>query len=140
MQNLTVYLTAAFNQFFNPWAIQAISWKYYLVYCGWLIIELVFVVTYLVETKGDILITISEFILMFPRNIGRTLEETAALFDGEQQPQDLVQLGGEAATMTMSRGHGLILPVQQQSQKEEVELQLNIRTSYHPEYEIGMAS
>lgn len=41
--------------------------------------------TYVVETRG------------------RTLEETAALFDGEQQPQDLIQLGGEAATHTMAR-------------------------------------
>ena len=56
-----------------------------MVYCGWLIIELVFVVTYIVETKG------------------RTLEETAALFDGEREPQDLVQRGGEAATMNMDR-------------------------------------
>lgn len=63
--------------------------KQYLVYCGWLIIELVFVVTYIVETRG------------------RTLEETAALFDGEQSPQDLAQMGGEAATMTMGRMTGM---------------------------------
>ena len=31
---------------------------------------------------------------------GRTLEETAALFDGEQSPQALMQTGGEAATMS----------------------------------------
>lgn len=43
--------------------------------------------TYVVETKG------------------RTLEETAALFDGDQQPQDLIQLGGEAATQTMTRAN-----------------------------------
>ena len=61
----------------------------YLVYCGWLIIELVFVVTYIVETRG------------------RTLEETAALFDGEQSPQDLAQMGGEAATMTMGRANAM---------------------------------
>ena len=36
---------------------------------------------------------------------GRTLEETAALFDGEQPQQDLVQRGGEAATMNMGRAH-----------------------------------
>lgn len=58
------------------------------MYCGWLVIELVFIVTYIVETKG------------------RTLEETAVLFDGEQSPQDLAQMGGEAATMTMGRGNG----------------------------------
>jgi hypothetical protein len=34
---------------------------------------------------------------------GRTLEETAALFDGEQPQQDLARLGGHAATMA-SRG------------------------------------
>lgn len=56
------------------------------MYCGWLVIELVFVVGFIVETRG------------------RTLEETAALFDGEQQPQNLMHMGGEAATVTMSRG------------------------------------
>ncbi len=36
---------------------------------------------------------------------GRTLEETAAIFDGDEQQQDLMAMGGEAATtMTMSRG------------------------------------
>ncbi|ETW83040.1 MFS sugar transporter [Heterobasidion irregulare TC 32-1] len=86
LMNLTVSLTLAFNQFINPWALEAIGWKYYLVYCGWLGLELIFVLIYVVETRG------------------RTLEETAALFDGEDRPADLVQMGGEAATMTMSRG------------------------------------
>ena len=57
----------------------------YLVYCGWLLIELAFVLSFVIETKG------------------RTLEETAALFDGERPQQDLVQRGGEAATMNMDR-------------------------------------
>ncbi|THH33177.1 hypothetical protein EUX98_g973 [Antrodiella citrinella] len=87
VMNIVVSLTLAFNQFVNPWALDALGWKYYLVYCGWLIIELVFVLSFVVETRG------------------RTLEETAALFDGEEQPQDLVQLGGEAATQTMTRAN-----------------------------------
>ena len=45
-----------------------------------------FVVTYIVETRG------------------RTLEETAALFDGEQPTQDLTHRGGEAATTGMGMG------------------------------------
>jgi len=85
IMNFVVSCTLAFNQFVNPWALDALGWKYYLVYCCWLIVELVFVVVFIVETKG------------------RTLEETAALFDGEQNPQDLMQMGGEAATMTMTR-------------------------------------
>lgn len=43
----------------------------------------------------------------YPSNLpfaGRTLEETAAIFDGDQHQQDLMAMGGEAATMTMSRG------------------------------------
>jgi sugar porter (SP) family MFS transporter len=87
VMNLTVYLTSAFNQFFNPWALSAIGWKYYLVYCGWLIFELVFIVTNIVETKG------------------RSLEETAVIFDGERAEADLQARGGQAATITMhSRG------------------------------------
>lgn len=44
--------TIAFNQFVNPWALEAISWWYYIVYCGWLVFELVFVFFFIVETKG----------------------------------------------------------------------------------------
>lgn len=32
---------------------------------------------------------------------GRTLEETAALFDGDEQPADLINMGGVAADMSM---------------------------------------
>lgn len=53
LQSIVCMLTAAFNQFVNPWAIDSIGWWYYLVYCGWLIGELVFVITFVVETKGD---------------------------------------------------------------------------------------
>ncbi|KAJ3547540.1 hypothetical protein NM688_g5395 [Phlebia brevispora] len=89
VMNFVVSLTLAFNQFVNPWALTAMGWRYYLIYCAWLVIELVFVIAYIVETKG------------------RTLEETAALFDGERPPRDLVQRGGEAATMTMNRENAL---------------------------------
>jgi len=84
--NVTIQLTQAFNQFVNPWALAAIGWKYYLFYCGWLFLELLFILRYIVETRG------------------RTLEETAALFDGEQPQEDLVRLGGDAATLTINEG------------------------------------
>ncbi|TFK94102.1 general substrate transporter [Polyporus arcularius HHB13444] len=107
VMNLVVSLTLAFNQFVNPWALDALGWKYYLVYLGWLIIELVFVVTYVIETKG------------------RTLEETAALFDGEQQPQVLVQTGGEAANLSMNivaRGPGIWVEQEKSTVTDVVEL------------------
>jgi len=107
LMNLVTMLTVAFNQFINPVAIDGIGWRYYVVYCGWLIIELVFVVVFLVETKG------------------RTLEETAALFDGDQQQQDLLAMGGEAATMTMESRHIVDLD-RSPSRKQE--------KSHHSEY------
>ena len=55
----------------NPIALSAIGWKYYIVYCCWLVVEFVFVYVFIVETKG------------------LSLEETAALFDGEDAARAL---------------------------------------------------
>ena len=81
---LTVSLATIFNQYVNPIALQGIGWKYYvsllptsamhervshilqIFYCCWLVFELVFCYMFIVETKG------------------LSLEETAALFDGEE--------------------------------------------------------
>jgi len=85
LMNLTVSLSQAFNQFVDPWALDAIGWKYYLVYCAWLFFELVFVVLFIVETRG------------------RTLEDTAALFDSEDKPEPLAQMSREAAVIAIRR-------------------------------------
>ncbi|KAF3904212.1 hypothetical protein ABW21_db0203243 [Orbilia brochopaga] len=58
-------LAGFFNNFVNPIALQAISWKYYITYCVWLGFEIVFVY------------------FMFPETAGRTLEELAFLFEGD---------------------------------------------------------
>jgi Sugar (and other) transporter len=54
-----------FNNYVNPVALDAISWKYYLVYIGWLVVELAVVFLFYPETKGP------------------TLEEMARIFDGD---------------------------------------------------------
>ncbi|KAJ6619758.1 hypothetical protein B0H10DRAFT_1145983 [Mycena sp. CBHHK59/15] len=107
VMNLTVFLTSAFNQFVNPWAIGAIGWFYYLVYLGWLVIELVFIVAFVVETKG------------------RTLEETAILFDGEARRDDLAHMGGEAATTRLSRA--IVLQERTRSTKDEEDAHGTVR-------------
>ncbi|KAG8853280.1 hypothetical protein FRB96_008365 [Tulasnella sp. 330] len=63
--SFTVSLALVFNQYVNPVALDRLGWKYYLFYVGWLAFELFFVWMFFWETKG------------------RTLEQTAVLFDGE---------------------------------------------------------
>lgn len=64
--SLVISVTLIFNQYVNPIALRDLGWKYYIVYDCWLLVELIFVCRYIVETKG------------------KTLEETAALFDGDE--------------------------------------------------------
>ncbi|KAH8826662.1 general substrate transporter [Flagelloscypha sp. PMI_526] len=97
VMNFTVFLTVAFNQFINPLALKGFdrAYYYYLVYVGWLALELLFVVTQIVETRGY------------------SLEETAAMFDGEDAQNELMVMAGETATVTMlsiNRGFEAALP------------------------------
>lgn len=69
--NFTISLALIFNQYVNPIALGKIGWKYYIVYLVWLAFEGVFLYRYVIETKG------------------RTLEETAAIFDGEAAEENL---------------------------------------------------
>ncbi|KAF2250441.1 hexose transporter protein [Trematosphaeria pertusa] len=64
-----------FNTYINPIALDHIHWKYYIVYCVWLAVELVFVWFYYIETKNT------------------PLEEICKHFDG-----DAALVGGAAAT------------------------------------------
>ncbi|KAJ3035763.1 hypothetical protein HDV00_003435 [Rhizophlyctis rosea] len=72
--NFFVSLALVFNQYVNPIALSAITWKYYLVFSVWLAFELIFAYFFIIETKGH------------------TLEEIAALFDGKA---DEIQVGAD---------------------------------------------
>jgi hypothetical protein len=76
---LTVGIGITTNQFVNPIAFAALSWKLYIVYCCWLGFEFIYIFLFLVETKG------------------KTLEETAALFDGKEVVKNIENGGTEAA-------------------------------------------
>jgi len=69
--NFTISLALIFNQYVNPIALDALGWKYYFVYIAMLAFEGVFLYFYVVETKY------------------RTLEETAALFDGDSATEQI---------------------------------------------------
>ncbi|CAE6536276.1 unnamed protein product [Rhizoctonia solani] len=85
VMNFSVCIALIVNQYVNPVALGAIGWKYALVYCGWLLFEFIFVFRYIIETKG------------------RSLEQTAALFDGEGHADALEQAGYDAARHTQIR-------------------------------------
>jgi sugar porter (SP) family MFS transporter len=84
--NFTISLALIFNQYVNPIALANIDWKYYIVYCVWLVVEGVFLYFYVVETKN------------------RTLEETAALFDGEEATNQIVHTAAEQANLMHDLG------------------------------------
>ncbi|KAG6839926.1 hypothetical protein C0991_010315 [Blastosporella zonata] len=70
--NFAISLSLIFNQYVNPIALDALEWKYYIVYCCWILFELAFLYLYVIETKN------------------LTLEETAALFDGNEAVETVI--------------------------------------------------
>ncbi|KAL0576106.1 hypothetical protein V5O48_005880 [Marasmius crinis-equi] len=77
--NFVISLALIFNQYVNPVALDNITWKYYVVYVCWIAFEFVFLYLYVIETRG------------------LTLEETAALFDGEDSTKKLAEAAERAA-------------------------------------------
>jgi MFS family permease len=61
---ISTYVAVFFNIFVNPIALEAIAWKYYLVYC-------------IILTGGGLVIYFT-----FPETRGHSLEEMARIFDG----------------------------------------------------------
>ncbi|KAG6335509.1 hypothetical protein ID866_3581 [Astraeus odoratus] len=73
--SLVINIALVFNQYVNPIAFAALQWKYYLIYIFWLGVQFVFLWFFVVEVKN------------------RTLEETAAIFDGEDAVEQITHKG-----------------------------------------------
>jgi len=76
--NFVISLTLIFNQYVNPIALDALGWKYYIVYICVLAFEIVFLYFFIVETKN------------------RTLEETSAIFDGDEHLEQITEMAAHA--------------------------------------------
>lgn len=72
LEQLTVRFAVFFNTYVNPIALDRIGWKYYIVYCIWILVE------------------IATVYLLFPETHNRTLEELSFMFEGKEV-QDRVQ-------------------------------------------------
>ncbi|OAP59671.1 hypothetical protein AYL99_06969 [Fonsecaea erecta] len=67
LMNFFVQAALVFNQYINPIGLSHLQprWRFYSIYCGWLLLEVIFVAFMFIETRGV------------------TLEEVAKIFDGE---------------------------------------------------------
>ncbi|KAI0850836.1 MFS general substrate transporter [Daldinia vernicosa] len=72
VEQLTVRFAVFFNTYVNPVALDRIRWKYYLVYCVWILFE------------------VATVYFLFPETYNRTLEELSFIFEGKEV-QDKVQ-------------------------------------------------
>jgi MFS family permease len=74
-----VNASLVFNQYVNPIAMDALNWRYYIVYCVWIAFEFVYLYFTVIETKG--------------KNGPLPLEEIAALFDGDEGSKAIAAQG-----------------------------------------------
>ncbi|KAF9234364.1 major facilitator superfamily domain-containing protein [Melanogaster broomeanus] len=65
------------NQFVNPIGINNAGWKYYIIFCIWLVFEVAFVY------------------FMFPETSKRTLEELTFLYEGDHRQEAVRRIGEE---------------------------------------------
>ncbi len=72
VEQLAVRCAVFFNTYVNPIALDAIGWKYYIVYCVWILVEILTVA------------------VLFPETYNRSLEELSFMFEGKAV-QDKVQ-------------------------------------------------
>ncbi|KAL7418331.1 hypothetical protein Q5752_006789 [Cryptotrichosporon argae] len=79
LMQFCVSASLVFNQYVNPIAMDALNWKYYIVYCVWLAFETVYFYFFVIETKG--------------KNGPLPLEEIAMLFDGPRALDDVARAG-----------------------------------------------
>lgn len=66
VEQLAVRAAVFFNTYVNPIALDKIGWKYYIVYCVWILVE------------------ITTVYVMFPETKDRSLEELAFMFEGRE--------------------------------------------------------
>ncbi|KAH6861968.1 major myo-inositol transporter iolT [Alternaria alternata] len=76
-------LAGFFSVYVNPIALDAIEWKYFAIYCGWITFEFLFVY------------------FMYPETYNRTLEELAFLFEDKELADEAVR----AVEKTVNHGH-----------------------------------
>ncbi len=86
----------------NPIALDALAWKYYLVYCVWLAAETVMIYFWVLETKN-----------------GKTLEEISMIFDGEEAVASIKARTVNAVSQAEKDDGATVMPYQGQATSSE---------------------
>ena len=81
------------NQYVNPIAIKHIGWKYYIVYDVWIVLELIVVYFFYIETRYT---PLEEIAKHFDGEVS-TAQSLVSFFNDTNTSQDAV-VGGHAAT------------------------------------------
>lgn len=86
VEQLMVRFAVFFNTYVNPIALDRIGWKYYIIYCVWILVEIV-TVCKLMPSNGQLRKASTDQTLVpdmfFPETYGRTLEELSFMFEGK---------------------------------------------------------
>jgi hypothetical protein len=91
IMQICVSASLVFNQYVNPIALEAIEWRYYIVYTIWIGFEFVYLYFTVVETKGK-------------NGHPLPLEEISALFDGDQVREEIAASSEAAVTEKPYKG------------------------------------
>ena len=101
--NFSISLSLIFNQYVNPVALKKLGWKYYLVYVVWLAFELVYVYLCKCRRFHPALRSFADsFAVVVVETKGLSLEETSALFDGEEAAAQIAQAAHHEKTKDIS--------------------------------------
>lgn len=122
-EQLMVRFAVFFNTYVNPIALDRIGWKYYIVYCVWILVEIVTVCkcrhvpTYVPAFRSgrgnrafprdSVLTRKPPSDMIFPETYGRTLEELSFMFEGKEvqnKVENNVDKQMEMETIAVSAG------------------------------------
>ncbi|TLS30195.1 hypothetical protein PpBr36_03256 [Pyricularia pennisetigena] len=82
---------SVFNQFVNPMGMDGLGWKFYLVYCCWLLVE------------------ITVFYLLYPETKGYTLERMQEVFGDDVKFECLEEKAAIAGNDDKGPEKGLVV-------------------------------
>ncbi|RFU35585.1 hypothetical protein B7463_g818, partial [Scytalidium lignicola] len=93
LMNFWVQAALVFNQYINPIGLAHLQprWKFYTIYCVWILFELIFVSFLFIETRGP------------------TLEEIAKIFDGDEAEVARVDLDAVEAKVQVLQVENIAL-------------------------------